>query len=214
MSMRVASDYVRVKVCGLTTEASVRAVSYARVDMVGFNFWPQSKRFVLPERAAALVEGLPAEVLRVALFVDPQPDDVARVLDVLRIDYVQLHGDESPGFCRALKTPFIKAFRLKDKATVKLIPDYLDGPSHPFLVDAFDPRLPGGSGLRADVNLARAAREKGERMMLAGGLTAECVAEAVRMIHPWGVDVASGVESAPGDKDPLKVQAFVRAVRG
>lgn len=200
----------RIKVCGVATEASCAALE--GVDLVGFNFWPGSKRFVTPQRAAVLAPHLPDGIERVGLFVDPRPGDVEAALAALDLDLLQFHGDEPPSLCRRFGRPFMKAFRLRDEAVLDRIPDYVDG-DQPFLVDAWVPGEIGGTGARARLELARLAGQRGGRMVLAGGLTPENVRDAIHGVLPWAVDVASGVERAPGHKDPDRVRAFVRAVR-
>ena len=201
----------RVKVCGLATEGSVAAVNGAGVDFVGFNFWPRSKRYVTPERAAELAAALDPGIERVGLFVDAAEHEVRAAIDALRLDLLQFHGDESPEVCRRYGRPFMKAFRLRDAAVIDTIADYLDGPEHPFLVDAFVPGHVGGTGAAIDRELARRARDVGERMFLAGGLKPSNVASAIAEVAPWAVDVASGVEAGPGDKSAELVRAFVEA---
>ncbi|MFT7625809.1 MAG: phosphoribosylanthranilate isomerase [Myxococcota bacterium] len=184
------------------------------MDWVGLNFWPGSKRFVTPTQASRLEALLDPAQQRVALFVDADPDSVRAALDGCRIDLLQFHGDESPEYCRSFGHPFMKAFRLRDPAVLAQIPDFLDGPDHPFLVDAWVPGAVGGTGVVARRDLALRAGELPGRMILAGGLTPETVSEAIATVRPWAIDVASGVESAPGHKDPALVAALLAAVRG
>lgn len=200
-----------VKICGVRTAEDAAGAAEAGASLVGFNFWPRSARFVAPAAAAAIA--LPAGVLRVGLFVDPTPADVLAALEAGPIDLLQFHGDEPPEFCRGFRRPFMKAFRLRDAAVLDHIPDYLDGPDHPFLVDAWTAGGVGGTGVPVDLDLARRARDLGDRCVLAGGLTAETVGAAIRAVRPWAVDVASGVERAPGVKDASRMGAFVAAVR-
>jgi len=196
---------VFVKICGVTRATDASACARAGADAIGLNFWPGSKRHVTPERAAEVVRALPPGVRRFGVFVDPAADDLARVFDAGLIDTAQLHGDETPAFCEALGRPFMKALRLGD-------PTQLDGWSCELvLVDADTPGY-GGSGARADWTLARAVARK-RPILLAGGLTPDNVAEAIAAVRPFGVDVASGVESSPGIKDARKIAAFVAAAR-
>lgn len=202
----------QIKICGVTTLESCQAVSQG-VDLVGLNFWSGSKRFVSPMDAAALVPALPPNVRRVGLFVNASVALVEEATEVAQLQLLQFHGDETPAWCRQFNTPFMKAFRLRDERVIGSIADYLDCADHPFLVDAFVPGTLGGTGARVDLALALRARSVGTSMMLAGGLTANNVAQAIECVHPWGVDVASSVECQPGSKDPTLVEAFVRAVR-
>jgi phosphoribosylanthranilate isomerase len=198
-----------VKVCGVRTLEDALGCGQAGVDLIGFNFWPGSKRFVSVEVAARIADRLPPGLRTVGVFVNPSEADVQRAFASGAVDLVQLHGDESPEFCRRFAGRFWKALRLTDEGSLALLDDYT---SEVILVDAEAPGW-GGSGRRAPVELAQKAAAR-RRVMLAGGLTPENVAEAVRAVQPWGVDVASGVERAPGVKDPGKVMAFVKAVRG
>lgn len=202
----------QIKVCGVTTLESCRAVSEG-VDLVGLNFWSGSKRFVSPADAAALVSALPPGVRRVGLFVNASAALVKEATELAQLQLLQFHGDETPAWCRQFNAPFMKAFRLQDELVIETIADYLDSADHPYLVDAFVPGARGGTGARVDLELALRARSVGTSMMLAGGLTAENVGQAIERVHPWGVDVASGVECRPGSKDRALVEAFVRAVR-
>ncbi len=204
-----------IKVCGLATEASCDAVVDAiGVAYVGFNLWPGSRRCVSASRADELVSRLPARIKTVALFVDPDADTVRRAVETCDFDLLQFHGDESPAFCRSFGRPFMKAFRLRDASILDRIDDYLDSEDHPYLVDAYVAGQVGGTGQTAPWDLAARARERGAKMVLAGGLNAANVAQAIDAVRPWAVDVASGVESAPGQKDPAMVAAFVAAVEG
>lgn len=208
----------RVKVCGLATRRSVAAVVDAGVDLVGFNFWPGSKRHVTAAAAARLRQGLPPSIATVGLFVNQSTAAIADVLSTCPLDWLQFHGDEEPAECREPGLPFIKAFRLQGPASLARIGDYLDSDDSPYLVDAWDPSAVGGTGTPVRLDLARRARDahrsRRGRLMLAGGLTPDTVSAAVQAIQPWAVDVASGVETAPGDKDPDLVVCFCRAARG
>ena len=203
----------RIKICGIREPQTIEAITRNAIDAVGFNFWPNSRRFVEPDDAALLSEQLGSKVLRIGLFVDPTPEYVREVLSVCKIDLLQLHGSESPAFCRSLGTPFMKAFPLRDPSVLARIPDYLDSEDHPYLVDAWSPAGPGGTGTAVNLTLAQKAREEGTKMFLAGGLTPHNVSEAIAAVKPWAVDVASGVEGTSGDLDPSHIQAFGNAVR-
>jgi phosphoribosylanthranilate isomerase len=197
-----------VKICGVTTLDDALACVDAGADAVGFNFWPRSKRHVTVEAAAAIAKRLPPSVRTLGVFVDPTADEVDRAFASGAIDLAQLHGDEPPAFCAGFGGRYVKALRLRDAASLARLADY---GCDLVLVDA-DSAGYGGSGQRADVGLAaQAARLR--RVILAGGLTPDNVAEAVRAVRPWGVDVAGGVEREPGVKDWIKVAAFVSAAK-
>lgn len=199
----------RVKICGVTRLEDALAAVRLGADALGFNFWPRSKRFVTPAAAREIVRRLPPFVTAVGLFVDPSRDEVLRAVDAAGVGMAQLHGDEPPDLCLSLPVPVLKAIRVTDANSLAQLASYevrgfvLDAPS-----DAY-----GGSGTTFDWSLAAAvAREM--PVVLAGGLTPENVAEAVRTVRPWAVDVASGVESAPGKKDEVLMRRFIDAARG
>jgi phosphoribosylanthranilate isomerase len=197
-----------VKICGVRTLEDALACVEAGADAIGFNFWPRSKRFIAFEEAARIAERLPSNLRRFGVFVDAAAEEIERAFSVGAIDTAQLHGDEPPAFCRAFAGRYVKALRLRDAASLAALDDY---DCDLVLVDADAPGY-GGSGTRADFGLARAAAGR-RKVLLAGGLTPENVAEAVAAVRPFGVDVASGVERAPGSKDAAKIAAFVAAAR-
>lgn len=196
-----------VKVCGVTRVEDALACVEAGVDAVGLNFWPRSRRFVTVENATAIARVLPASVKRVGVFVNAAADEIERLYDGV-IDLAQLHGDEAPEACARFGARFWKAIRLRDEGSLALLDRYACPLA---LVDADAPGY-GGSGQRADLTLARRAAER-RPVLLAGGLTPDNVAEAIAAVRPFGVDVAGGVESAPGIKDAALIRAFVTAAR-
>jgi len=210
------SERVRVKICGLTNEADARAAIACGADALGFNLFPGSPRFVDLEQAAPWILRLPPFVTRVAVLVHESLETACRVAAHPAIDLVQFHGDEDERYCAefaASGRPFVKALRVRDAASL----DGADRFSTPhLLLDAHSGAAYGGTGLRIDAaSVAQArARFPGLHFILAGGMRPENVAEAVRVARPYGVDVASGVESSPGHKDREKMAAFVGAVVG
>lgn len=202
-----------VKVCGVTRPDDARAALSAGADWLGLNLWPRSRRALDRDRARAVVEAARAERAGAALvgvFVNEGGDAVAEAADDLGLDYVQLHGDESPEDCARFGERAIKAVPLASPRDVAALAAY---PCQTILVDTPSAGY-GGSGRTGDWELARAAVETGRRILLAGGLTPENVAAAVAAVKPFGVDVASGVESAPGRKDVELLRRFVDAARG
>ncbi len=172
---------------------------------MGFNFWPRSRRYIAPEAAAVIVAGLPASVLPVGVFVDPDAAELARAIQVSGVRTVQLHGDEPPALCAAVPVPVVKGIRVRDAHSLAALAAY---EVSAFLLDSATPGY-GGSGTGFDWALA-AEIAADVPLWLAGGLTPENVAEAVRRVRPRGVDVASGVESTPGVKDWKRMEAFIR----
>ena len=213
-------ERVKVKICGTTSLVDAQVAVDAGADLLGFILYPQSPRYVTPatvrEIVAALRRGAASPML-VGVFVNESPDFVAAVLDETGLDVAQLHGDEAVAAFAPLAGRVFKALRptnLDDALAVAAAWTPLAGPRGPhLLVDAYDPRAYGGTGQRADWTLATQVVQRYPRTLLAGGLTPENAADAVRAVQPWGVDVASGVEAAPGRKDHDKVRAFVRALR-
>jgi len=197
-----------VKICGVRSVDDALACVDAGADAIGFNFYSRSKRYVEVPVAAGIAKRLPPSVRTVGVFVNPAAEEVDRAFASGAIDFAQLHGDESPEFCASFAGRYIKAIRLRDQQSLDSLSLYS---CDLVLVDADAPDY-GGSGLRADLTLAKEAA-RARRVILAGGLTPENVAEAVQVVQPFGVDVAGGVEREPGVKDWLKVAAFVKAAK-
>jgi len=202
----------RVKICGITNWPDAQRAIEAGCDAIGFNFYTRSPRYIAPQAAAAIRGRLPKEIAAVGVFVNEAPARVAEIARAMRLDYAQLHGEEDPPAARAVArvTPVIKAFRVGPRFRAARIAHY---PAAAFLLDGAPPRgrLRGGTGQSFDWTLARSAAGYG-LIVLAGGLTAENVAQAIRAARPTAVDVASGVERSPGRKDPRKLRAFLAAV--
>ena len=203
---------VRVKICGLTNTADAVAAAEAGADALGFMFFAGSKRNVSFSDAAAIIRELPPLVAKVGVFVNATAEEIRRAVDETGIDTLQLHGEETPEFCAQFAPlKVVKAFRLRDRDSLHDCQQY---PTHAWLLDSFVDGAHGGTGITADWNLAAEAVQLHRHVILAGGLRAETVAEAVRRVRPFAVDVSSGVEFAPGRKDAAKVRAFIENVRG
>jgi phosphoribosylanthranilate isomerase len=196
---------VRVKICGVTSLADARVAVEAGAFALGFNFHPASPRSVDPERARAIAAELPEHVWRVGVFVDRERDAIEEIAARVGLSALQLHGTETPEFCRGWSLPVIKAARVRTRADVDRLLQY---PVELVLVDAYVEGVHGGTGARFDWSFLDGVEKS--RLVLAGGLTPENVAEAVRTVRPYAVDVASGVEAGPGIKDPEKVKRFIR----
>lgn len=209
---------VRVKICGLTEPRTVAAAVAEGAAYVGLVFFPKSPRHLEPDAARALAIGVPPGVAKVALVVDPDDDVLEGILRAVPIDMVQLHGAESPARLREIRVrfglPVMKAVGVAEAADLEAIATY-EAVADQILVDARAPKgaaLPGGNGLSFDWRLI-AGRQWQKPWMLAGGLTPANVAEAIRLTGARQVDVSSGVESAPGVKDPARIAAFIAAAR-
>ena len=198
-----------VKICGVRTVEDARMCADAGADAVGFNFWPGSIRFVTPDAIGPGARSLPSSLLRVGVFVNPTGPEVVALLASGFIDVAQLHGDEPPTLGPSLGGRFWKALRLEGDASLAELERH--ALAERLVIDAAGPGW-GGTGRLANWALAARAAER-HRVLLAGGLTPENVAEAIAAVRPYGVDVAGGVETAPGVKAPERVAAFLRAAK-
>lgn len=200
----------RVKFCGLTRLADVDAAVALGVDAIGLVFHPTSPRAVDAEQAAALVAAVPAFVTAVGLFVDAEADRVRAVLERVPLGALQFHGKEPADYCRSFGRPWIKSVAVRPGADLEAEAQRYAGATS-LLLDTYDPALAGGTGRRFDWDLVRA--QQAQRMILAGGLTAANVADAIRQLRPYAVDVSGGIEQAKGVKDPDKMTDFMKGVR-
>lgn len=198
-----------VKVCGITRlEDAERAVDLG-AWAIGFIFYPKSPRYVRPEDAREILARVPRTLATVGVFVDAPLAEVWQVSAESGVTWVQLHGSESPALCQKAGPKVIKAFRPRSEEDLARAADYSGMVT--YLIDAAVEGQFGGTGHLSNWELARSLKQHGP-LLLSGGLNALNVAEAIRSVAPWGVDVSSGVESAPGIKDPDKLAAFFRAV--
>jgi len=203
---------IRVKICGITNAADAEAAAEAGADLIGLNFYPKSPRFLLEGPASRVRAAVPKGVEAVGIFVDMPAQEVLRVCRSLHLDAAQLHGDESPETVAvvAREMPVFKAFRVNSDFAPETLDEYAQASA--FLLDASQAGQYGGTGHTIDWALARRAAAS-HRIILAGGLKPENVAAAIRIVRPYAVDVASGVESKPGKKDHARVHHFVEEVR-
>ncbi len=211
------SSALRVKICGLKTLEHALAAVEAGADLLGFNFYPPSPRFISVEECRRICQALRQRgvtVRLVGVFVNPSLAEVEDALQRCGLDLAQLSGAESPELLTALAGRAFKGLRPASAGELEqALAAYLPPAAVPaWLVDAYHPALFGGTGQTGDWSLA-AGLARRVSLLLAGGLTARNVAQAVEQVQPWGVDVASGVESAPGVKDPHKIRQFIRAAK-
>ncbi|MDI1243462.1 MAG: phosphoribosylanthranilate isomerase [bacterium] len=200
-----------VKICGITNLEDASLAVDLGADMIGFNFYRGSKRYVSPKGTASIVEGLTEGITKVGVFVNATIGDILFATKLAHLDSVQLHGNESPQFVAELRdrveTKIIKAIRVRSLSEISSLTGFrVDA----ILLDTYSATDFGGTGETFDWQIARAGREKVDQLILAGGLSLENVAEAIRIVRPYAVDVASGVESSPRKKDPKKLEAFIR----
>ncbi|SDR78886.1 phosphoribosylanthranilate isomerase [Pseudomonas oryzae] len=201
---------VRSKICGITRVEDALVAAAAGADAIGLVFYARSPRAVSVQQARAIVAALPPFVTTVGLFVDAAPGEINEILDAVPLDLLQFHGDESAAECSGYHRPYIKALRVRRGEDIRArCADYPQAAG--ILLDTFVPGVPGGTGEAFDWSLV--PEDPGCPIILAGGLTPDNVAAAIRQVRPWAVDVSGGVEAGKGIKDAEKVRAFVGAVR-
>ena len=205
---------VNVKVCGITTLEDALMVAQYPIWALGFNFYTKSPRYVAPETAANIIHHMPTHILCVGVFVNASLEHIMAIQKRTGIHGVQLHGDESLAFCRAVSEhvtgPVIKALPLHGQEDIDTAALYKE--LGPVLVDAFHPKLYGGTGERCNWVLA-ASLSKEVSLILAGGLNGTTIVEAFQQVAPWAVDVCSGLEKYPGKKCPNKVRDFMKQIQ-
>jgi phosphoribosylanthranilate isomerase len=193
----------QVKICGLTNVEDAMVAVEAGADWLGFIFYPPSPRYIPPEQVRTIVERLPTSVTAVGVFVNETAPTITHIVRASGVQVVQLHGEESPALCQQLPYRVVKTFRFTAHIQPAMMPHYA---VEAFLIEGFHAEVYGGG--RAIADWQRAATLPG-RIILAGGLTPDNVREAIRVVHPYAVDVCSGVEATPGKKDWQKVRAFL-----
>jgi len=200
---------VRIKICGLTRDQDVHDAVVEGADALGFVLYAPSPRAVSAERAAQLIQKVPAFVTTVALFVNESAEEIQRVLTVCPFDLLQFHGDESPEFCRQFNQPYMKAIRVRSADDIHCaVQQYPDAKA--LLLDAYVESLPGGTGQAFDWRLIP---HLSIPWVLAGGLNAKNVADAINQVQPFAVDISGGVEASKGIKDVQKIKDFISEVR-
>lgn len=210
MELIKLSMSTKVKICGITNVAAGLAAAEAGADMIGLMFYERSPRHISLPTAVEISRALPPFVVKVGVFANPTEEQVLRAISECGVTMLQFHGEEPPEFCTQFGAMSMKAFRIRDEESLAALPNYA---TDAYLLDAYSSEARGGTGEKFNWDLAVEAQKFGKPIFLAGGLTPENVAEAVRQVEPFGVDVSSGVESAPGKKDHAKVRAFIEAVR-
>jgi phosphoribosylanthranilate isomerase len=200
----------RIKICGITRPEHARAAAAAGADAIGVVFYAPSPRAVSIAAAAEIADALPPFVTLVGLFVDPDVAEVEAALAQVPLGLLQFHGEEPPAFCEQFQRPYIKGLRVAPGSELRALAAGHRRASG-VLLDAWVPGLPGGTGQSFDWSAVPGGLHR--QLIVAGGLDAGNVGEAIRLLHPAAVDVSGGVERAPGEKDAQRMAGFVRAVR-
>ena len=200
----------RIKICGITKPDDARVAAVCGADAIGLVFYPKSPRAVTASQALECVKALPPLVTVVALFVNESAENIAKILEEVPIDVLQFHGDETPEFCTQFGRPYLKALRVRSADEIESACDTFRS-AKAILLDAWVEGIRGGTGKRFDWKMAQGSFSV--PLVLAGGLNAENVAEAIELINPAAVDVSGGVESAPGVKSAKSIEQFIAAVR-
>ena len=201
---------VRVKICGITNRSDALRAVESGADALGFLFYPASPRYLAPERAREIIRRLPPLLTTVGVFVNETAPNVTAVREFCGLDAVQLHGEETPEFCRSLPGKVIRAFRLRDRAAITAARAW---ETDAWLFDSYVPNRPGGTGARFNWDWLKQASPLPRPFLVAGGLTPQNVGECIRAVRPYAVDVSSGVEDEPGKKNPEKLIRLIAAVR-
>jgi phosphoribosylanthranilate isomerase len=200
---------VRIKICGLTRDQDIHNAVVEGADALGFVLYAPSPRSVSAEQAAQLIQKVPAFVTTVALFVNESVEEVERALKICPFDLLQFHGDESPEYCRQFNRPYMKAIRVRSADDIhNAVQQYPDAKA--LLLDAYVENLPGGTGQAFDWRLIPQLTIP---WVLAGGLNAHNVADAIKQVQPFAVDISGGVEASKGIKDGQKIKDFISEVR-
>lgn len=200
---------VRVKICGITNAKDAELAADAGADALGFVFVPGTPRYIDPGAARGIINHLPPLVTPVGVFADYPVEEVEQLMARCGLRTVQLHGSETPAYCQQITGSVIKAFRVGGGRPFPQLETYR---VHAYLLDTFTEGKLGGTGNTFPLELASHAKTFG-RVMIAGGLTPDNVAQVIKAVQPYGVDVSTGVEAQPGRKDPQKLQDFLAAVR-
>ena len=202
---------VKVKICGITNLDDAMAAADFGADALGFVFFKNSPRYLSPANAKKIIKKLPPFISAAGVFVNEDKNTISQTVSQTGIDIIQLHGEEPPNACKLSEHLVIKAIRVKSIDNLEIISKYKDKVSA-FLLDTYTPEIFGGTGQIFNWDIAAEAKKFG-RVILAGGLTPENIEKAVRLVHPYAVDVSSGVEAEKGKKDHLKMKLFIERAK-
>ena len=199
---------IQVKICGITNIENAFSIAESGVAAVGFIFYPPSLRYIEPRKARIIIDKLPRDLIKVGVFVNEATEEIKRIYDYCRLDMIQFHGDESPDVCRQFpKDHIIKALELKTEEDIKRAAAYFVAA---ILVDSRQADLYGGTGKTSNWDMAR---QISQPLILSGGLKEENVLDALQKVHPAALDINSGVETAPGEKDPAKIARIMQIIK-
>ncbi len=201
---------VRIKFCGITRFEDARIAANLGVDALGFIFFKKSPRYIDPQSAAQIIKKLPPFVSRVGVFVNEDLSTILEIVKLTNIDTVQLHGSESPEFCSQIPLPVLKSFSVKSDMDFSILDNYS---CSGFLLDTWNNEMHGGSGKTFNWSIAKSLCNHYGNIVIAGGLGPSNVEEALDTLHPYGVDINSGIEIMPGVKNPHKMKDIVRIIR-
>jgi len=208
---REKTSRVKVKICGITNLEDALFAQASGADALGFVFYSKSPRYLRPDQAKYIISRLNKKITKVGVFVNPEAGEVKRITRRCQLDILQFHGDEAPDFCHKFPScKIIKAFRVKDKSSLSRLSDYRGAVDY-YLFDAFSQKGPGGTGKRFNWGLLKMAKID-KPFFISGGLTSRNVASAIKALNPDWVDVSSGVEKYPGQKDQKKIKNFIDRV--
>ncbi len=200
---------VKIKICGITNTEDALLAADLGADAIGFIFYRKSKRYIEPQRAHEIISKLPPFITTVGVFVNQGLDEIRSIKDEAEFDLLQLHGDESPDFCKRFGRGVIKTIRVREDINPEEIESY---PVRTVLFDTYSTKGYGGTGKSFSWEILRGLNSS-KRIILSGGLSPENVSRAIRIVNPYGVDVSSGVEDYPGKKNPERLKKFIEAVR-
>lgn len=199
---------MKIKICGITRPEDALYISKLDVFALGFIFYKKSPRYIDPYKAKGIIELLPNHIKKVGVFVNSTKDEMIEVKKISGIDLFQLHGEETPELCESLETPFIKAFRLKDYSNLEELKKYSNLKNiYAILVDSFSKDFYGGTGIKSNWSLAKEAKKYGN-IILAGGISAENIKDAINEVNPFAFDLSSSIEIEAGVKDMKKIDEF------
>ena len=199
----------RVKICGITSCDDAKLAYESGADAIGLVFYPKSPRHVTIEQAAEIVDSLPPFITSVALFVNETSELIEQVLEQVKIDLIQFHGDETPDYCASFHRPYIKAIRMRDGLDLYEVQNEFKS-ARGLLLDTYKQGIPGGTG--ESFNWERIPHDLHMPVILAGGLMVDNITDAISQVHPYAVDVSGGVEASKGRKDPEKILRFIQNV--